>query len=203
MDKTGLLAARLRKSTRKGDNNALKRDGYLLANIVGKGMDSVAIAIKGENFHKVLKADGRNAVFTLAVEGDKDYTAMLKDIHLETLKNRIEHLDFQVVSLSEKIKQDVALKVVGQEMLESKRLLISSMADTVVVEGLPQDIPDEIVVDVSELEIDECIEAKDLTLPAGVTLDLEPDYKVITIAGSKMQKSLEEEEAKEEGTEEA
>lgn len=198
MDKSGLLEAKLRTSTRKGDNKALKRDGYLLANITGKGMDSVAITIKGDKFYRALKADGRNAVFTLSVEGDKDYTSMLKDISIEPLKNRIEHLDFQVVSLSEKVKHDVAIKVVGQSMLESKRLLMSSLMDTVVVEGLPQDIPDEIVVDVSKLEANDSVEVKDLTLPAGVTVEQEPDYKVITIAGAKKQETTEEEEETEE-----
>lgn len=204
MANTGILNVILRTSTRKGDNNALKRDGYLLANITGKGLDSVAIAIKKDEFHKAVKAAGRNGVFTLTVSDSQKYTAMLKEIHVETLKNQIQHLDFQIVSLSVKMKQDVAIKIIGTEMLEAKKLLISSSADMIVVEGLPQDIPDEIVIDVSELEADQSIDFKDLKLPEGITADLDADQKIVTVVNSKMhEEPTETEAAAEESTEEA
>lgn len=199
MNHTESLKANLRTSTRKGDNNSLKRDGYLLGNIVGKGCDSVAIAVKKDEFHKAFKKAGRNGVFTLNT-GDQKYTAMIKEIHIEPLKCQIEHLDFQIVSLSEKMKQEVVIKLIGTEILETKKLLINSSTDSIVVEGLPQDIPDEIVIDVSGLEADESIEFKDVKLPEGIVSDLAADQKIVTIVNSKMH---EVEETVEETTEEA
>lgn len=193
MENTGVLNVELRTSTRKGDNNLLKKKGYLLANIVGKGIDSIAISVKRDEFSRMIKKVGRNAVFELTVSNGAKYTAMVKEIHIAPLKNDISHLDFQVVSLSEKMKQEVAIKIIGTDLLESKRLLVNSAVDYVLVEGLPQDIPDEIVLDVSDLGADESIEFKDIKLPEGITSSLDPNHKMVTVVSSKLHDETEEE----------
>lgn len=194
MENTGIMNVELRTSTTKGDNNRLKRDGYLLGNIVGKGIESVAIAVKKDEFRRTLKRVGRNAVFKLSVPDGEQYTVMAKEIHIAPVKNEISHLDFQIVSLSEKMTQEVALKIVGSELLESKRLLINSSFDSILVEGLPQDIPDEITIDVSELEAGASVQLSDLKLPEGITTSFDPEQKLITIVGSKLHEEAEAEE---------
>lgn len=194
MENTEFMNVELRTSTRKGDNNQLKRNGYLLGNITGKGVDSIAIAVKRDEFRKSIKKLGRNAIFKLAASDGQKYTVMAKEIHIEPIKNEISHLDFQIVSLSEKIKQDVAIKITGSELLESKRLLINSSVDSILVEGLPQDIPDEIVIDVSDLEAGDSIEFSEVKLPEGITSTLDPDHKMVTVVGSKIHEETEDEE---------
>jgi len=164
MENTGVMNVELRKSTRKGDNNQLKREGYLLGNIAGKGVDSISIAVKKDVFRRSMKEFGRN---------------------------------FQMVSFSEKIKQEVAIKITGAELLESKRLLINSTIDSILLEGLPQNIPDEIVIDVSNMEAGESIQFSDIKLPEGLTSTIDPEQKMITVVGSKIREAVEgEEEAK-------
>lgn len=185
MNNTEALHAILRKSTRKGDNQSLKREGYILGNITGKGLDSIAIAVRKEEFNKAFKKAGRNSVFTLTIE-DQTYTTMIKEIQIEPLKYLVEHLDFQIVSLSVKMKQEVSIKIIGSAMLEIKKLLINSYVDSILVEGLPQNIPDEIVIDVSDLEADQSIEFKDIKLPEGITSDMAADLKLVTVVNSKI-----------------
>lgn len=194
MENAGVLNVELRTSTRKGDNNQLKRKGYLLGNIVGKGVESISIAVKKEDFTKSIKKVGRNAVLKLVVPDGKNYTVIAKEIRIEPIKNEISHLDFQMVSLSEKIKQDVIIKITGTELLESKRLLINSSIDSILVEGLPQDIPDEIVIDVSNLDAGGSIDFSDIKLPKGITSSLEPDQKIVTVVSSKIRETAENEE---------
>lgn len=184
----------LRTSTRKGDNNLLKRNGYLLGNITGKGVESISIAVKRDEFLRTIKKVGRNAVLNLIVSDGKNHTAMVKEIHVEPVRNEISHLNFQMVSLTEKIKQDVAIKITGTEFLEAKRLLINSSVDTILVEGLPQDIPDEIVVDVSTLEAGDSVQFSEIVLPKGITSSFNPEQKVITVVGSKIHQEAESEE---------
>lgn len=194
MENTEVMNIKLRTSSKKGDNKSLKREGYLLGNIVGKGVESISIAVKKDEFLRTIKKVGRNAVFKLVVSDSEGYTVMAKEINVEPIKNEISHLNFQIVSLSEKIKQDVAIKIIGAELLESKRLLISSSLDTVLVEGLPQDIPEEIEIDVSNLEAGESIQFSDVKLPKGITSSLDPEQKVITVVGSKIHEATESEE---------
>lgn len=197
MENTGVINVKLRTSTRKGDNNILKRDGYLLGNIAGKGVESVAIAIKKDEFRKSMKALGRNGVFKLVVPEGEEYTVMTKEMHITPIKNEIAHVDFQIVSLSEKLKQDVAIKIIGAEFFESKGLLINSVIDSILVEGLPQSIPDEIEINVSELEAGESVQISDVKLPEGIASITDPDQIVLSVIASKMH-NVEEEETEEE-----
>lgn len=198
MENNDVINVELRTSTRKGDNNLLKRNGYLLGNIVGKGVESISIAVKKDDFTKSIKKIGRNAVFKLVVPDGQKYTVIAKEIHIEPIKNEISHLDFQMVSLSEKIKQDVTIKIIGTELLESKRLLINSSVDSILVEGFPQNIPDEIVIDVSDLEAGGSIEFSDVKLPEGITSSFDPQQKMITVVSSKINEVAESEEEEEE-----
>lgn len=71
----------------------------------------------------------------------------------------------------------MAIKITGAELLESKRLLINSTIDSILLEGLPQNIPDEIVIDVSNMEAGESIQFSDIKLPEGLTSTIDPEQK--------------------------
>lgn len=200
MQDMSIINVELRTSTKKGDNNLLKRNGYSLGNIVGKGEDSIAIAVKKDEFRKAIKKSGRNAVFELAAPDNQKYTVMVKEIHVDPIKRDIEHLDFQVVSLSETIKQDVAIKLTGTKFLESKDILVTSSVDFILVEGFPQDIPDEIEVDVSKMEAGESMQFSDIKLPKGLTSSIDPEQNILTAVHLKSRRE-DDEDVEEEETE--
>ncbi len=187
MQTTAILNIEKRTSTSKGANKLLRKNGYLPGNIFGRGAESISIAVKKDEFRKSLKENGRNAVFKLVSSKNESYTVMTKDIQIAPIINDIAHLDFQIVSLSEEMKQDVALKIIGTEFLESKRLLLNNHVDLISVNGLPHDIPHEIDIDVSNLEAGDSILLKDIKLPEGITSDLDPELKIISVKGTKKQ----------------
>jgi large subunit ribosomal protein L25 len=192
MQKTAVMNIETRTSTSKGANNLLRKNGYLPANIFGKGVESISIAIKRDEFIKSLKKYGRNAVFKLVTPSDEAYTVMTKEIQIAPIINEVSHLDFQLVSLLEEIKMDVSIRIIGSEFLEAKRLLLNSNFDSILVSGLPHDIPHEIEIDVSTMKSGESILFKDLKLPDGITSDIDPEQRILTVSGSRV---------KEEGTE--
>ncbi|ABX42178.1 50S ribosomal protein L25 [Lachnoclostridium phytofermentans] len=187
MQETALLNMVPRTSTSKGANKLLRNNGYLPGNIFGKGMESISIAVKKDEFKKSIKEYGRNAVFKLVDTNNKEYTVMTKEITVAPLINEISHLNFQLVSLSEAIKQEVAFKIIGTEFLESKRLLLNSHVDSVPVSGLPHDIPHELEIDVSSMNSGDSLLFKDIKLPEGITSDVDPELKIITVKGLKRQ----------------
>ena len=67
MQETAILNIEPRSSTSKGANRLLRKNGYLPANIFGKGVESKSIAVKKDEFRRSLKKYGRNAVFTLGL----------------------------------------------------------------------------------------------------------------------------------------
>lgn len=187
MQETAIMNIETRNSTSKGANRLLRKNGYLPGNIFGRGAESISIAVKKDEFKKSLKEYGRNAVFKLVAQDNEAYTVMAKDIQIAPIINEIAHLDFQIVSLSEEVKQNVAIRIIGTEFLESKRLLINSQVDSISVCGLPHDIPHEIDIDVSNMESGDSILLKDIKLPEGITSDNDPELKVISVKGSKRQ----------------
>lgn len=184
-----ILKIEPRESTSKGANKLLRKNGYLPGNISGKGMDSIAIAVKKDELRKTLKQSGRNAVLKLESGENEAYTVLTKEMHVAPIINEISHVDFQVVSLSEKVKQDVSLKLVGTEFIESKRLLINTFIDFIPVIGLPQDIPHEIIVDITNLVPGKTLLLKDIKLPEGITTEVDPEEKIVAVKGSKKQEA--------------
>lgn len=193
MQNTAIINVETRSSSSKGANNLLRKNGYLPANIFGKGVESISIAVKRDEFLKSLKKYGRNAVLKLVTPNNDAYTVMTKEIQVAPIKNEVSHLDFQLVSLSEKIKMDVSVKIIGTEFLEAKRLLPNIYLDSIPVYGLPHDIPHDIEIDVSNLKSGESISFKDLKLPEGITFENDPEQKIIGVTGSRVQEVTESE----------
>lgn len=187
MQETAILNMVPRTNTSKGANKLLRKNGYLPGNIFGKGMESISIAVKKDEFRKSLKEYGRNAVFKLVDPNNEEYTVMAKEINVAPLINEISHLNFQLVSLSEAVKQEVSFKIIGTEFLESKRLLLNNHVDSIPVFGLPHDIPHELDIDVSTMESGDSILFKDIKLPEGITSEIDPELKILSVKGSKRQ----------------
>ncbi|NLJ97518.1 MAG: 50S ribosomal protein L25 [Clostridiales bacterium] len=183
---TAELKIQIRKDVSKAQNKKLKKDGYLIGVINQKGMDSVPIAVKMDEFRRALKQNGRNAIFKLQDNDKNSYDVMVKTIDITPLKYEYNHVDFQKVALDEEIKMDVALRFVGVEFLQAKRLILNTQMDTILVSGLPQNIPDSIEVDVQAKEDGDSIFVSDLVLGEGISTDVDPTQPVATISEVKV-----------------
>lgn len=171
------------RSNLKSERNKLINNGYILANVSGKGMDSIPIAVKRDEFNKTYKKYGRNCVIKLEGADKKSYEVMVKAIHVSPKNYQYYHIDFQRVTFNDIIKADVSIKYKGTEYLQSKRLILNRLTDTISVSGLPQDIPQNIEFDVSELNLGDNIYAGDLSLPSGIKLEMDEKTLIGSIIG--------------------
>lgn len=186
MTENATLKVEVRKELSKTENKRYLRNGYIIGVINRKGMDSVPIAVKKDEFRRVLKENGRNAILKLHDSDNNNYDVMVKTIEVSPLKYEYHHVDFQKVSLDEEIKVEVALKFLGTDLLKAKRLILNRQMDTILVSGLPQDIPDAIEVDVSNKEIGDSIFVSDLELGKGITTEVAADQLVASITEAKV-----------------
>lgn len=175
------LKIEVRKEVSKPQNKKFKRDGYLIGVINQKGMESVPIAVKLDEFKRALKENGRNAIFKLQDDEKNSYDVMVKTLDITPIKYEFEHVDFQKVSLDEEISVDVAVRFTGTEFLQVKRLIVNIQMDTITVSGLPQDIPDSIEVDVRTKEDGDTILVRDLELAEGISTDVDPTQLVASV----------------------
>lgn len=75
-----VLNVKIRKEVSKPENKRIQREGYLMGVICGKGMESIPIAVKMDEFRKALKIYGRNSVFTLKDPDNNSYSVMVKTL---------------------------------------------------------------------------------------------------------------------------
>lgn len=195
MQETPIMEVETRSEIKKGKNKKLRENGLIPGIISGKGMESIPVAVKKDEFRRCLNKFGRNAIIKLNSSDGKEYNVMVKGFQTSPLHYDIIHIDFQKVSLSEEIKAQVPIKITGQELLEAKRLILNRQLDVVLVTGLPQDIPDDIEVDVSNLTPGSTIKLSDLTLPKGLTISSGSDQLLLSINDARVQEPEETEES--------
>lgn len=87
------------RSNLKSERNKLINNGYILANINGRGMESIPIAVRRDDFRKAYKKHGRNCVIKLEGKEKNSYDVMIKDIQVDPKKYQYYHIDFQRVVL--------------------------------------------------------------------------------------------------------
>lgn len=192
MKETTIMKFETRTNRSKGANNLLRRNGYLPGNIYGKGLDSIPVAVKKDEFRKSLNKFGRNSVFKLEGTDEKSYTVMVREIQIAPVLNEYSHVDFEQVSLSEEVKTDVSIKIIGIDLLESKRLLLNRHMDMISVVGLPQNVPDTIEIDVANLLAGDNIQISDIKFPEGITSEIAPEQVVLSISEFKAIEEVEE-----------
>ena len=152
---TGRIAGS-RSSTR------MRTDGLVPAVVYGLGRDSVAVSVPWPDLRRALMTEaGLNALITLDVDGQKDL-AIIKDLQRHPIRRNVLHVDFLRVDPDAGVAVEVPLVLVG----EAKK-------------AKPADIPSQIEIDITDLDIGDSITVATLTLPAGVTTDIEDSIQLV------------------------
>lgn len=176
--------ARVAGGTRKA--RAVRRSGMFPAVVYGHGMKPLAIEVSDRAFLKAIHTKaGANVLITLKIEGVqlKESTCRIKDIQHNPVADTIDHVDFMVISLTEKIA--VRVPVVLLHIEDAPGIKEGGSLDLVhreiEVECLPTQIPEKIEVETKAMKINDAVHVKDLTLPSGIKCLLPADDVVLAI----------------------
>ncbi len=171
-----------REAIGKGPNRRARARGQVPGVVYGAGRDTMPIQIDRKSLVDLLKkGGGENTVFLLKLTGtDKTRHAMIREMQLHPVSRQILHVDFQRILMTEKVKVQVPIALVGTAFgVKNEDAMLDFVTRQVQVECLPGDIPHHIDLDVTELHVNQHIEAKQLTLPANVVLAEEPDRVIV------------------------
>ncbi|HUC95968.1 MAG TPA: 50S ribosomal protein L25 [Candidatus Saccharimonadia bacterium] len=186
----------------------LRKEGLVPAIIHDHGKPSKAVMGDYLKIVKVFTLAGKHHPVILDVSGAKE-TVIIKDVHIDPVKNTIQHVVFQAIRQDETVETEVPIIMVGDSPAQKVGLLLITHLSVVNVEALPKDLPDELKVDISNLvEIGDKVTVADLVIPEKVTLLTESEALIASIEETKAQiseETLEEEETveAEAGSEEA
>lgn len=161
----------------------LRRDGILPANVYGKGLPSIAIQMTTESFQAIYKEVGETGLVDVMLDGAR-HPSLIKNLQLKYPLKQPLHVDFFQVNLKEKVKTMVPLVVIGEPVAVTEKIgLLLQPLSEVEVEALPEELPENIEVNVEALAtIDEQITVGDLKVPVEVTVLTDSTQTVAKIA---------------------
>ncbi|MDI6715534.1 MAG: 50S ribosomal protein L25 [Actinomycetota bacterium] len=179
------LSAVKREVVGKETSKKLRRKGRIPAVIYSNGKAS-EIAVNAREFSALAHSKaGTHVIVKLNIEGAKEHpNAIIKEVQKNPIRDEYLHIDFQEIALSEKISTTVPIAIVGEAPGVKAGGILEHHLGGVELEGLPKDMPANIEVDVSKLDIGESIHAKDLNIPPGIEMLTDPDAVVVAITAS-------------------
>lgn len=198
MNEKATLVIEKREIANSRASKQLRKIGFVPASISRKGKDSISVKVKKEELIKSLSKHGRNYIFNLKLDGDDNISAIVKEMNYSPLKRELMSVNFQQISLTDEIKMNVEIKLIGKDSVEFRKLLVLQQMDQIPVKGLPQDIPDFIEIDVTDLDDDDKISVGDIKYSKGIQPDIEDDKIVLTIIKPKVRGEETTEESDEE-----
>ena len=177
-----VLLAQTGRTTGSAASRRLRGDGTVPGILYGHGMTPLAVAVERRDLRIALSgAAGVNTVLDLTVDGTV-YPAIVKELQRHPVRRSVVHVDFIQVNLDEEITVSVPLRLVGEaKAVEDEGGLVDPAVDSIEVVTTPRNIPDEFVVDVSEMKMDTVIRLEDVPMPAGVTATGDPESPVVTV----------------------
>ncbi len=183
MDKVVLKATR-RDVTGK-HVKALRRQGRLPAVLYGHKFEPIAISLDAHEASLALHGISTSTIVTVELDGEQ-HAALVRERQRDYVKNTFLHIDFQVVSLTEKIRTMVHIEVHGLSpaVKDFNAVLVHSLTQ-VEVEALPRDLPERLVADVSKLAaIGDTIHVRDLATSDKFQILTDPDEIVVVATGA-------------------
>jgi large subunit ribosomal protein L25 len=146
------------------------KEGYIPAVFYGSHAKSTPVFVEAIAFNKVFAQAGESSSISLVTEGGKEI-AMIQDVQRHPVKNNTIHVDFLVLEKGQKVHVKIPIVFSGEsEAVKAGGVLVKVMYE-LSVEGDPSKLPHEVTADLSLLATQgSVITAKDIALPAGVTL---------------------------------
>jgi large subunit ribosomal protein L25 len=179
---------------------ALRRSGVLPANVYGKGLASVSIQLETEAMEKVVKTSAANEVIDLKIGGERiTRPVVIQKVQRHPLTSGFLHAEFYQVSLTETMRAEVPLVVVGSSgaVAMYNGVLVTAL-ESLHVEALPLNLPPRIEVDITPLvELEQSLHVRDLLIPSNVTVLTDPEVMVVKVSAPRVSEEEEVVEAAE------
>ncbi len=148
------------KQTRS-DLKQLRKSGKVPAVVYGYGTKNVSVKVDEVEFIKVIREVGRNGVIELGV-GSKTIKVMVADYQFDPLKNQITHIDFLAINMSEERTVEVPVQLVGEAVGAKEGGVVEQPLFNLEVTATPDNIPEAIEVDITELNINDSLTVADV-----------------------------------------
>jgi len=197
MEKVVLKATKREALGRKV--GALRRAGKLPAVLYGHGVQSTPIMLDAHEATLRLSHLTSSSLVMVDLDGI-EYPALVREKQKDYIKNRLLHLDFQVISMTEKVTTKVGIELTGTApAVKAFNAVIITVLNELEVECMPQDLPARVVIDISGLtEVGAGIHVRDVVISDQVKILDDPAEMIVVATATREEKAVEEAPAEEE-----
>lgn len=194
------LAVEKRQEFGKERVRKLRKVGIIPAVLYRGGKDSLSLKLSARDFLKSISTKaGLNVILNLKITGSdgsgsklSSCTAIIKEIQRHPVTGGILHVDFNEISLKEKLQVQVKVETKGDAPGVKEGGSLEQIIWEIKVECLPTQIPEKIAVDISELKIGDAVFIKQLEVPQGVKILEDPGAVVLSVKPPHIEKPVEE-----------
>jgi len=184
-----VLNVEVREKTGTGSARDTRRAGLVPGVLYGGDKDPVAIAVKANEFRKALYTGKLLGHLVTLKHGAETQSVIAKAIDMHPVTDEPTHFDLYRVAADQTIKIGVAVHFAHQDEAPGLKRggTLNIVFHEVLVSCHADQIPEEIVVDLTGLDIGDSVRVSDLKLPKGVEAALEADVTIVTISGASSQ----------------
>jgi large subunit ribosomal protein L25 len=204
------LAAEKRTSFGSAESRRLRRNGKIPAVVYGHS-EPRGLIIDAHEFNTKFTMISESMIIDLRVDGDS-HDVLIRDYQEDTISGAITHVDFYEIERGKVLRTNVGLQLTGAAVGVREGGILEGFVHELEIECLPKDLPESIVVDITDLELGHSLHIRDIQAPAGVHILNSPEQVVCTIAHKRIEvevaaeeieaEAIEAEEAEEEAAEE-
>jgi large subunit ribosomal protein L25 len=181
------LEAKPRSERGKNASRRLRAAGLVPITVYGGGGESASATIVKREFAALMRAHGRNMIFTLNVDG-AGTPVKIADMQIDPVKGSLIHLDLMRISLTEKSKFEVPIKIVGEaDGVKNSSGILDIPTHSLEVRCLPLDLPQAIEVDVTHLGIGDNFKVSDLKLDEKIEILDDPETVIATVVAPRVE----------------
>jgi len=199
------LKANVRKTTGNGPARVLRRDGRIPAVLYGPETEAVLLSVNIGDFEEVLKKGNISQVLlNLVIQNGKTFSksVIIKELQTHPVSRDFLHIDFYEIDMKRKIKVNIPVVTKGKSKGVELGGVLQIIRHELEVLCFPGDIPEEIVIDITELDMGDSVHVEEIPLEGDMEIQADVNYTVLTVLSPKVEEEVEEEEEEVEEVEE-
>ena len=185
----------------KNATRRLRVEGKIPGVLYGRGVESMSVAVDPADVIQILNSDsGRNTIFELVTDSSRN-DVLIKDLQVDPVKGSLVHADFLCIAKDRVMEFQIPVEPIGiPEGVQTHGGMLEVVLREISVECLPGDVPDQVQVDVTDLDIGAAIRVSELAIDTNkVKLLSDPELTVLTVVPPRVEEEpevlVEEEEA--------
>ncbi len=182
-----IVAAQPRASRGKNEARRTRMSGLIPAVVYGAFKDPVAVSVNPKDVTRILRSKtGHNSIFDVDIAGIERTPVIVADEQYDPIKGHLLHIDLRRIDLTRKLRLAIPVHVTGEAKgVKQQGGVLDVVTRAIEIECVPDDIPNQFDIDVTELMIGSAIRVSELALKEGVRILTPGDAVIAHVVGIK------------------